>query len=468
MTEMVPKKSSQESPPVVIGNRLELFVDHHLLDVLRGTSLRLHSPNRMPKPSSPFTGVFMTVIKDGDLYRGYSRQYKPGFQGKRVDGNEGECTCYFESRDGIEWEAPNLGLVPEDAHGYMPNAILSESPFSHNFSPFLDARPDVPEQERFKALAGVRKSGLYAFASANGIQWRKLQDRPVLEYCRELHSNNAFDCQNLAFWSEEEGCYLSFFRSLSTVHQGIRTIRRARSPDFLNWEDESATFEPANLPEEQLYTNQTHPYFRAPHLYIALPTRFTLGYVRGVAHYRDEEPERLANIGSTDVQFMTLRAGNNGYDRTFKETFLRPGVDPAGWENRANFLALNVVPTGPAEMSMYNRDGSRYVLRTDGFASVNAPYEEGEMVTKPLIFEGDELLLNVSTSIRGGVRVELQNSDGESLPGFALDNCVPIIDDCVEHVVHWREGNSVGRYAGQPIRLRFVMSDSDLFSLRFR
>ena len=30
----------------------------------------------------------------------------------------------------------------------------------------------------------------------------------------------------------------------------------------------------ANFPGEHLYTTQTHPYFRAPHLYIALPTRF--------------------------------------------------------------------------------------------------------------------------------------------------------------------------------------------------
>lgn len=461
------QNSSAEPDPVVIGNRLELFIDHHLVETLQGTTLRLHSPIKTPGSASPLTGGYLTVIKDGDLYRGYGRHYKPGFQGKLKDGNDGECTRYFESKDGIEWEAPDLGLVPEDEFGYFPNAILDESPFCHNFSPFLDTRPGVPAEERFKALAGVRRSGLYPFASADGIHWRKMKESPVLEHRPEWHGKNAFDSQNLAFWSVVEGCYLAFFRSLRPEEK-LRTIRRARSNDFLNWEDESASFEPPNLPGEQLYTNQTHPYFRAPHIYIALPTRFTLGYLRGQPHYREEEPERLANIGSTDVQFMTLRAGSNRYDRTFKETFLRPGLDPAGWENRAFYLALNVVPTGPSEMSFYNKDGTRYVLRTDGFASVNAPYDEGEMITKPLVFEGDELVLNVSTAIRGGVRVELQNAEGEALPGFALDDCEPIIDDSVEHVVKWREGVDVGRYAGQPVRLRFVMSDSDLFSLRFR
>ena len=181
-----------------------------------------------------------------------------------------------------------------------------------------------------------------------------------------------------------------------------------------------------------------------------------------------DEYGNLLNKGSPDIMLMSSRAGENFYRRPFKEAFIRPGPDPRRWENRANYVALNVVPTGPSEMSIYNRSGHRYVLRTDGFASINAPFDGGEMVTKPLTFEGAELVLNLSTAIRGGLRAELQDINGMPLPGFALDDCEPIIGDSIEHVVSWKKGSDLSEHAGRPVRIRFEMQDSDLFSLRFR
>ena len=59
-------------------------------------------------------------------------------------------TCYAESRDGHEWTQPKLGIV-EINGSRENNVILRASPFSTNFSPFLDDRPDVPADQRFKA-----------------------------------------------------------------------------------------------------------------------------------------------------------------------------------------------------------------------------------------------------------------------------------------------------------------------------
>jgi len=456
-----PDKAMQ---PIDIGTRLELFVDHHLIDVLDGVSLVMHHPHPMPRPAHPLTGAYITVIYDGDRYRGYYRAYKSDFTGERADGNRGECTCYVESRDGVEWEGPNLGVIA-DAGG-LQNGILDQPPFAHNFSPFLDMRPGIPGAERYKALAGTRGSGLHAFASGDGIHWRKLADAPAIPHNPELHGGNAFDSQNVSFWSEAEGCYVCYFRHFRTPQGSLRTISRATSPDFLSWTDESAAFQAPNLPGEELYTSQTHPYFRATHIYLAFPTRFTFGQVKGDPV--QDENGKVLNQGSTDVLFMTTRAGAHAYDRLFTEAFIRPGLDPAGWENRANYVALNVVPTGPGEMSIYNRSGHRYVLRTDGFASATAPCDGGELRTRPLRFSGRELVLNCATAIRGGIRVELQGADGRPLPGCALEECPPIFDDSIEHVVAWRGGSDVGRYAGRPVRLRIAMQDSDLYAFRFQ
>lgn len=437
--------------PIDIGSRLELFVDRYLIEDLKGTTLVLQKPEKMPKAQNPFSGGYATVIKDGDLYRAYYRDKLPDYEGPEDDGHPGEIYRYAESRDGHEWSDPELGLFAFDDNGRNNICLAGDTPCTHNLSPFLDARPGVAETERFKALAGVYWTGLYAFYSSDGKSWRLAKEDPVIptEY-REGNQTYMFDSQNVSFWSEAEGCYVCYFRTLITPHGRLRSISRVTSEDYIHWENRQDLH--PNDPDEHLYTSQTHPYFRAPHLYIAMPTRFVED--RG---------------SSTEILLMATRAAASSYTRIFKEAYIRPGLDPDRWGNRSNYAALNVVPTGPEEMSIYHASsGYRYVLRTDGFVSVNAPYDGGEMVTRLFIFQGNELVLNYSTAATGSIRVEVQQEDGVPAKGFRIEDCDEIIGDSIAQTVKWRNGESLGRVAGQPVRLRFVMRDSDLFSLRFR
>ena len=79
----------------------------------------------------------------------------------------------------------------------------------------------------------------------------------------------------------------------------------------------------------------------------------------------------------------------------------------------------------------------------------------------------------------GFVKVEIQEDNpahevadpeppGRSIPGFTIEDCGEIIGDEIERVVRWKSNPEVSRLAGKPVRLRFVMKDADLFSLRFR
>jgi len=110
----------------------------------------------------------------------------------------------------------------------------------------------------------------------------------------------------------------------------------------------------------------------------------------------------------------------------------------------------------------------RLLLRTDGFASVSAPWAGGEMITEPLTFTGSRLEINYRTGAPGFVRVEIQDADGTPIPGYALDDGPEIIGDEIEHIVAWKGGADVARLAGQPVRLRFAMKDAGLYSFRFR
>lgn len=431
-----------QSTALDIGSRRELFVDRYLIDRLDGLTLTLHEPRLTAKEPGGIRGAYNTVIKDGDLYRRYYREVMASYTGEQYDGHPGEYTAYAESRDGIHWTKPSLGLFEIDG-SWTNNAILAhDSPYSHNFSPFLDSRPGVAAGRRFKALAGIAASdGLVPFVSGDGIHWTKLQNTPVI-----TADGFAFDSQNVSFWSETEQRYVCYFRTWRTSHGELRTISRTTSSDFIQWTAPVA-LDP-NEPGEHLYTSQTHPYFRAPQIYIALPTRF--------------QPDRG---NSTDILFMTAR-GAGPYTRLFKEAFIRPGLDPANWGNRANYAALNVVPTGPAEMSIYVRD-RRYVLRTDGFVSVHAGFDAGELVTKPFRFDGRALEINYATSAGGSLRLELQGADGTPIDGYRLEDCDEIVGDEIARTVTWDGRADVSTLAGEVVRLRATIREGDLFAICF-
>jgi hypothetical protein len=97
----------------------------------------------------------------------------------------------------------------------------------------------------------------------------------------------------------------------------------------------------------------------------------------------------------------------------------------------------------------------------------NLPVLE-EMVTKPFAFTGEELEINYATSAAGSLRFELQDESGDALPGYALADSREIIGDQIARIVVWADGTSVKALAGKTIRLRVVLEDADLFSLRFR
>jgi hypothetical protein len=224
-----------------------------------------------------------------------------------------------------------------------------------------------------------------------------------------------------------------------------------------------------------LYTNQTHAYFRAPHVYVGTAARFMPGrqvLTEAEAQAIDVHPSYFKD--TSDAVLITTRGGAN-YDRTFLEAFVRPDVGARNWVSRTNYPALGVVQTGPAEMSVYVQHDygqlsahlERYTLRLDGFASVNAGYEGGELLTRPLIFAGQRLLLNFATSAAGSILVEIQDADGTPMAGHALDDAVELIGNEIERPYRWKSGDDISGLAGKPVRLRFVLKDADLYALRF-
>jgi hypothetical protein len=447
------KVAVHEQQPVEvreIGSRRELFVDDYLIATRTGTDLRLHPPVARDvalvcdAPWEGNTSAYYTVFPDGDRFRMYYRGSH--FDEVTKKAAHPEFTCYAESRDGLTWHKPKLGLF--EFNGSKENNIVwaANDNTTHNFTPFKDQNPACPPESRYKALAGG-KPGLRAFHSPDGLHWSLMQEQPVI-------TEGAFDSQNLAFWHPVTRKYVDFHRFF---RNGVRDIMTATSDDFLHWTD-PVPLQIDGGPPEHLYTNAIQPYVRAPHLYLGFPTRFQ-------PKHQQVEPI-----------LMTSRDGLRFHKWADPLIPITAPQDRDG--NRSNYMTYGLLqlPGDDRELTVYATEayytgpGSRlrrFTFRTDGFVSLHAGDTPGEVITHPLSVAGQELSLNVAVAEGGSLQVEIQDAAGHPLPGFTLEDCPPITLDAIDHRVKWTGGSQVSAVTGKPVRLRFVLRNADLFALQF-
>jgi hypothetical protein len=448
--------------PLPIGSQRELLVDDYLIASMEQVTLKVHKPEAQDvalicdAPWEGNTSGYFALFQDGETFRCYYRGTH--YDEAKKKGAHTETTCYAESRDGIRWTKPNLGLV--EFNGSKENNIILMGEGCTNFAPFRDANPNCPPESRYKALASTGdnntrklKPSLQAWRSADGLRWSRVREEPVI-------SAGSFDSQNTAFYDAERGEYRAYWRYFTGGYtdergwkpKGVRAIRTATSKDFLNWEKQT-DLQYGDAPLAQLYTNAVRPYARAPHLFLGFPTRY---------QPKQEQVEPV---------LMTSRDGVNF--RRWEEPLI-PVTAPKDRDgNRSNYMTLGVLQLSgnDRELSVYATEayykgpGSRirrFTIRVDGFVSASAV--KGELITKPLTFSGSKLTVNIAS--QGTTRVELQDADGKALPGFALEDCTPVQGDFIDRAVVWK-GGSLAAIAGKPVKLRFVLQQADLFALRF-
>jgi len=484
--------SAADAAQVVdIGSRRELFVDRYLIERLAGARLELHRPVRREivfRTDAPWEGngsAYQSVFQEGDRVRIYYRGgHHPASKAYETDKASWETLCLAESKDGIRWTRPELGIV--EFRGSNKNNLIIDAAMVKEIggSPahtavFKDTNPDCPDQERTKiVIVGSKPRGLYLLVSPDGIHFHLKSDKPFV-------TAGAFDSQNLMFWDSVSAVYREYHRNFD---QGVRGIMTAASKDPDSF-PKPQWLEYAGAAEQALYTNQVQPYFRAPHIFMGFPMRYNdRGWSQSMTElpgleerkYRGEHHPRYGTA-VTDAAFMTSRDGVTFH--RWGEAFIRPG--PARkdtWVYGDNFLFWGMIQTkshlesAPDEISLYATEGywegnstsfRRYTLRMDGFVSVQAPASGGEVATKPLKFDGSRLEINFSTSAVGSVRVEIQDAEGKPIPGFALTDCHLQYGDQLDRVVAWKSGADVSGLAGKPVRLRFELKDADLYSFQF-
>lgn len=481
-----------------LGDSREFFWDDYLVDTEHTTAKkRIHPPERREVVicfDQPWEGshcYFINMFRDDSKIRMY---YHANSNGCSDDVR----ICYAESPDGIHWTKPSLGLCKfngsRENNIILDRSMIPDVPdaYSDNMFVFRDINPNCPEQERYKGICCVYHKGtrdLKCFVSADGIRFR---------YGWEMYSSQLFfDSLNTAYYDSKKRRYFCYFRgwhdhdgsiTKKISRESLRDIRFMESTDFRHWSNPVPLSFGEKKTDFHLYTNNVEPYYRSDRLLVGFPARYTDRF-KWTANYerlcgREERLERVHSKCSrfgytvTDCLFMCSRDGKNWM--CTEEAFLRPGPENDwSWRygdcfmNAGMFETPSLFPGEDPELSFlsptkrWTKEDTgnmlvRYALRVDGFISRYAGFSPEILLTKPFIFKGNRLQVNFETSAAGSVYVEITDRNGKILNDYrSCELFGNSIDRTVDFEGDLSELNNV------PVRLRFTLSDADIYSFRF-
>ena len=442
-----------ESPPAK-----HLLLDSRVIESTEGVALRLgrvikHPANPLFGEDRPwevrFDNLYPNVVFD-EKERLYRCWYSPFIvdpavieipaaerAAKRYRPHDREMgVCYAESRDGLHWTKPALGLVEFD--GNTRNNLVVRGP--HGAGVLFDP-VDTDAARRFKMFcrASDKVTTMAAAFSPDGLRWTEPKLCPEIKVPGDTHNN--------AFWSPEAGKYVGITR----LKTDQRLVARTESDDFIHW-----TKAVEILRGDKLHQSYAMPVFRYAGVYLGLLMMFDTAADR-VSCELAWSPDTIAWQRIEPGRALIPNSEKRGdYDCGCVYAAATPVFTKT--EIRLYYGASN----GPHTNW---RDGflALATLRPDGFAGyeTTAPRQTGFVTTAPVTCTGKQLRVSADAA-RGRLRVAVL---GDQRLNF--EPCRPITADVTDGVVLWADGADLSRYVGQPIRLRFELSDAQLYAFSF-
>jgi hypothetical protein len=479
-----------------LGRARHLFLDDHLLAERKNATFVVNPPERkglVLYPEKPWERAGVTSYANvfwDEFAKEFRLYYVPIIWKPEVR----YCLALATSRDGINWEKPNLGVVERD--GSKDNNIVIED--QREGTVLIDR--NAPPERRYAYLS-THREGAILFTSPDGIRFERSGAKI---------SSHQSDSQISTFWDDQRRNFVHYLKVVNG--EGEKWNAQVKVPEHIRFPQseplmrtvarvETATLdatwqEPFLLvmsrdeqdpPGMDLYTNSCHKYGLAPDVYLGFPTPY---YHYNPPHrkYLNEPALKLGgktNDGSLDTQLATSRDG-------IIWTRHRVPYVPMHREEGLNYWVNMVFPgmlyhpdridqfcagytfthgdTG-ARTRLQGRELGGYLRlsqRIDGFISCDFDYAGGRVVTEPFRFEGSRLVLNLNTSASGEGRVAILDVAGKPIQDFGIDDCHYINGDYLEKTVEWNSGSDVNKLAGRPVRLAFEMRGTKLFSFRVK
>ncbi len=446
---------------LVLGELPLLFADDGGVAARTNVTRTLHPARTRSTPvleaDQPWEGSRVYVY--GSVYFDETTRLLRLWYMTRPQAFKGDAVLYATSSDGVRWQKPALGV-----HG-SNNIVFN----IHSPSVLLDKRE--PDPARHYKMLGSGSGGYRAAYSADGLNWTAYPKNPVLK---------SGDTITLA-QDPATGEFLAYHK-VPTKIRGFsrRVVWLARSRDMQTWTEPGLVFAPdaaddawATGPQQrtEVYNMSVFPHAGG---FLGLPTMFRVTTAR---RPKDQlTPGQSPDDGPIDVQLATSADGR-AWQRTEPRTIMIPRGAPGTFDGGAILgVSSTSVDVGDETWVYYTalttpHGGAlpekklsigRAEWRRHGFASLDAGAATGRLETKPLQFGAPLLLINADAK-GGSLRVALLEADGRALPGFGLDDSLPLTTDATRWTVRWKNAEKVP--VDRPLRVVIELTNAKLFSL---
>jgi hypothetical protein len=515
-----------ESSPLPLDDRKFLFIDDALFSESENITFNVNPPRLEEKVISQIEGAFrkhLTAVEDEEgLIRIYNSIHD-------------DYLAVRTSEDGINFIIPDMG-----SNYRGQKNIVSHEPTGGMGNPFID--PNAPAEEKWRYITGFHNRGIYLYTSPDGYDWTRH---------KTAHIPFRSGTQSCTFYDDQRQLYVGYHRSGmgltpagATQRQSARTetadlyhpipfdpvsqeetweaskTMRLRQPQ--PWWLDNGPLTPggfgieyplAFLPDENdlpgvdQYVTKATKYEYAPDVYLAFPIVYF--------HYEKDgpvtrqilmDPRRGRGSGPIETQIAVSRDGVN-WKRYYRPAYIGNGKH-GDWKVNQAYIAHGMVKRGNEIWQYYfgtgfyhsayaeNKDERavfRVVQRLDGFISADAPYDKtGYFITKPFIFRGNRLVLNIDTDAAGYAQVGLLDEHGIPIQGFETDKCIYINGDFIDTEVEWllnkeevekieirsekdyiklasivKTNLDLSSLEGKTVRLEIRMRGARLFSMQF-
>ena len=491
-------------PPINISSRKYLFIDDAILEYMENCNFVVNPPKKAEIVMTGIKGSFrkhLTVIEDEE---GRIRLYTT------VDN---DYLAVWISDDGVNFRAPDL---PWGRYKNYTNIVLSEEVGTGVV--FID--PNAPENERWKYISNYNNRAVFLYYSRDGLKFERYR-QPVIPVPTGSQINIFYDDQKQVYsaylrsdyyrtktgstersylYAETKNLVKPWFFKPLTEEEFKNLQSKLKSPALSPWYLDNGPLSPPGLsaeypvvfsnienfdPEDtDIYIAKAMKYPWAEDVYIAFPVVYF--------HYKDAaertrsilySPERKLGSGPLETQLAVSRDGIH-WKRYPRPAYAGIG-EHLGIDFKTAYIAYGMIRRGD-EIWQYcfcephyhspwvkyddKRAVIRLVQRIDGFVSLDSPYDKTAVaITKPIIFKGKKLVLNVDTDAAGYLQVGFLGMDDKPIKGFSTDECIYINGDFIEKEVEWIDkGSDLSELEGKPVKLVFKMRGAKLFSFQFK
>lgn len=439
--------------PIPLGHGPHILIDDYLIASQENVTREVNVPQRDSSiPNPVVTGKedgcfqpYLTVIHYPQSHR-FRMWYGHRTENLNMGGSH---LGHVESEDGIHWKRP---------------VQILEDPAPIQFgSSVLDDGPDYPDPAKRFKYAWWHDGGLKIAVSPDGLKWTPLAEGVVLPHNHDINSI-WFDSLRKRYVAT-----ISVYRKGDKWSGDRRITMQSYSDDLLKWEPPHYVITPDDS------RDQGETQFYAMDGFIARGD-LVIGMVKVLRDdlKADDPPDPPDAYG---IGYTALAWSRDG-ETWFRDQahFFDPDPQKGTWDHAHAWIDEQV----PVDKEVYlyyggyarghkvNRFEERQIgllkIKQDRYVARKAGDEVGRIVTPPIVFDATRLTLNIDAH-DGSATVQILDSDGQPLPGFAHEDCPLISEDAIKAPVKWAK--TLDSLKGKAVRIEFKLRDACLFAFDF-